>query len=86
MSKSAAMLDDANLIAQINEVCRILMANYNRKRFPNAKIDHANHPVTVYYNTVDAEFELLSYLRRLNKEYEYRFVKRHCRERPVWWK
>ena len=77
MEKSAQMLDDAHLIAQINEATQILMANYNRKRFPSAKIDHANHPVTVYYNTVDAEFELLSYLRRLNKEYEYRFVKRH---------
>lgn len=77
MSKSAAMLDDAHLIAQINEATQILMANYNRKRFPGAKIGHANHPVTVYYREYDTENELAIYLRRLNEEYIFRFGKCH---------
>lgn len=31
MEKSAQMLDDAHLKAQINEACQILMENYNKK-------------------------------------------------------
>lgn len=75
MEKSAQMLDDAHLKAQINEACQILMANYNKWNYPNAKIGHVNHPVTKYYSN---DFrELVSYLNFLLKEYEYRFRKLH---------
>lgn len=37
MEKSAQMLDDAHLLAQINEGTQILMANYNRRRYIMSK-------------------------------------------------
>lgn len=75
MEKSAQMLDDAHLKAQINEACQILMENYNKWNYPNAKIGHVNHPVTKYYSN---DFrELVSYLNFCLKEYEYRFQKLH---------
>lgn len=75
MEKSAQMLDDAHLKAQINEACQILMANYNRENYPDAKIGHVNHPVTVYCKTV--RLELCYYLKILLKEYKFRFGKEH---------
>lgn len=75
MRYSAEFLDDAHLIAQINEATQILMANYNLERYPRAKIGHFHHPVVVYCNGL--EKELASYLRYLLDEYEYRFDKKH---------
>ena len=80
MEKSAQMLDDAHLKAQINEACQILMANYNHCCFPDAKIGHINHPVTKFYAEGDEEFELYSYLNFLLKEYKFRFQKKHQNE------
>lgn len=77
MEKSAQMLDDAHLKAQINEACQILMANYNHKRYPNAKIGHVNHPVTKFYSDESNRYELFSYLGYLVREYENRFSKIH---------
>lgn len=85
MNKSAQMLDDAHLKAQINEACQILMANYNHERYPDAKIGHVNHPVTVFYSKpiTDSDrdksvrAELACYLMDLLEEYEYRYKKRH---------
>lgn len=77
MQKSAEYLDDAHLISQINEVCQILMANYNYGIFRNKKIRHLNHPVTIFYNEVKTEIELVSYLYELLWEYVYRFNKHH---------
>lgn len=77
MEKSAKMLDDAHLIAQINEATQILMANYNHERYPDAKIGHIKHPVTVFYSDGAQKIQLLMYLRGLLEEYEYRFKKQH---------
>lgn len=77
MEKSAQYLDDAHLKAQINEGAQILMANYNRQYFPEAKIGHVNHPVTKYYYSIPQKDELLSYLPDLFDEYLYRFKKEH---------
>lgn len=77
MKRSAQMLDDAHLLAQINEGCQILMANYNHKNYPNAKIGHLNHPVTKFYSVTKPEYELVSYLSNLFDEYLYRFKKEH---------
>lgn len=84
MEKSAQMLDDAHLKAQINEACQILMANYNRVRYPKAKIGHVNHPVTVYYYRNAERDELVNYLEMLLFEYEYRFGR--CHQNYFWWK
>lgn len=75
MKKSAKMLDDAHLKAQINEACQILMANWNKGRYPDAKIGHINHPVTVHYR--NCALELVAYLRFMLFEYEHRFEKKH---------
>lgn len=77
MEKSAQMLDDAHLKAQINEACQILMANYNHERYPDAKIGHVNHPVTVFYRDKQRKTELMEYLRWLLDEYLFRFGKEH---------
>lgn len=85
MEKSAQMLDDAHLKAQINEACQILMANWNKEHYPDAKIGHVHHAVTKFYSgskTCDQEdksvkAELMCYLMDLLDEYEYRFGKRH---------
>lgn len=77
MEKSAQMLDDAHLISQINEGCQILMANYNKWNYPDAKIGHVNHPVTVFYRNSITENELYSYLFHLTYEYKKRFGKAH---------
>lgn len=85
MERSAQMLDDAHLRAQINEATQILMANYNRDNYPDAKIGHVNYPVTVFYSEpiTDSDkdesvrAELFCYTMDLLKEYEYRFKKRH---------
>ena len=63
MERSAQMLDDAHLLAQINEGTQILMANYNRRRYPFTKIGHVNHPVTVFYSGSEEIIELWGYLR-----------------------
>lgn len=75
MEKSAQMLDDAHLKAQINEAYQILMANWNKGRYPDAKIGHIDHPVTVHYRSCGRE--LVSYLKFLLYEYKYRFGKMH---------
>lgn len=77
MQKSAQMLDDAHLKAQINEACQILMANWNHEHYPDAKIGHLSHPVTEFYADPYHEIQLLTYLRGLLEEYEYRFNKSH---------
>ena len=77
MEKSAQMLDDAHLKAQINEACQILMANYNHERYPDAKIGHVNNPVTVFYSNDNLMCELLNYTEELINEYEIRFKKTH---------
>lgn len=77
MEKSAQMLDDAHLKAQINEACQILMANWNYERYPDAKIGHVNHPVTVFYGEKKRKTELIEYLRWLLDEYFCRFGKEH---------
>lgn len=77
MRYSATLLDDAHLIAQINEGCQILMANYNYQSYPNAKIGHINHPVTKFYSNTETRDELISYLCDLLDEYLYRFGKYH---------
>lgn len=77
MEKSAQMLDDAHLKAQINEACQILMANYNHERYPDAKIGHVNHPMTKFYKTTECKKELIQYLDCLLDEYLYRFGKEH---------
>lgn len=77
MRKSAEMLDDAHLLAQINESCQILMANYNKEHYPSAKIGHVNHPIVKYYAGEQEVEELYIYLGILLKEYEYRFKKWH---------
>lgn len=77
MEKSAQMLDDAHLKAQINEACQILMANYNHDIFANANIGHINHPVTKFYTDYAAKSELICYLRFLLTEYTVRFGKLH---------
>lgn len=77
MKTSARLLDDAHLRAQINEACQILMANYNHTKYPETKIGHINHPVTVFYSKKEAKDELLSYLSDLFDEYLYRFHKEH---------
>ena len=78
--KSAQMLDDAHLKAQINETCQILMANYNHKLYPNAKIEHINHPVTKFYANKDCLTELVNYGYELVIEYRNRFEKTHQNE------
>lgn len=83
MEKSAQMLDDAHLKAQINEACQILMANYNRDNYPDAKIGHVNHPVTKAYDEVASSNELFSYLYYLLFEYNIRFKKLH--QNMFWW-
>lgn len=83
MEKSAQMLDDAHLRAQINEATQILMANYNRTLWTNAKIGHVNHPVTVFYHDSDRTTELFSYLDQLLYEYCFRFKKQH--QNIFWW-
>lgn len=77
MEKSAQMLDDAHLKAQINEGCMVLMANYNHKIHPSAKIGHVNHPVTKFYADEKATAELFVYLAKLCHEYYIRFKKEH---------
>lgn len=77
MRKSAQMLDDAHLKAQINEACQILMANWNYERYPDAKIGHVNHPVTVFYGETQRKTELMDYLGWLLDEYWFRFDKEH---------
>lgn len=78
MEKSAQMLDDAHLIAQINEATQILMANYNKKLFPDAKIGHVSHPVTMFYSQDYYKSELFRYLSKaLIPEYKFRFGKEH---------
>lgn len=77
MTKSAAMLDDAHLKAQINEACQILMANWNHEHFPEVKVGHAFHPVTKFYADYAAKSELICYLRVLLSEYITRFGKLH---------
>lgn len=87
MEKSAQMLDDAHLKAQINEACQILMANYNwslyyydfgvPKDLHVPVIGHVNHPVTKFYRNKEKSYELFSYLRFLLLEYKYRFKKQH---------
>lgn len=77
MKSSAAMLDDAHLLAQINEGCQILMANYNHSHFPDAKIGHLNHPVTKFYSETEPKDELISYMSDLLQEYSFRFGKIH---------
>ena len=73
MEKSAQMLDDAHLKAQINEACQILMANYNHERYPDAKIGHVHHPVTKYYASTDfllgvsryhSDYEIISFAQK----------------------
>lgn len=83
MKKSAMMLDNAHLKAQINEACQILMANYNKENYPDAKICHINHPVTKYYAEKSARAELFKYLHILLDEYYYRFGKDH--QNSIWW-
>ena len=80
MEKSAQMLDDAHLKAQINEACQILMANYNSCAFPDAKVGHANHPVTKFYEKNELANELVNYCYALTDEYWFRFGKRHQNE------
>lgn len=75
MEKSAQYLDDAHLKAQINEATQILIANYNHENYPDAKVGHINHPVTVYCKRVC--LELCYYLKYLLKEYKFRFGKEH---------
>lgn len=85
MAASARMLDDAHLLAQINEATQILMANYNHENYPDAKIGHINHPVTVFYsesitdknNDKSVRAELVCYLNDLHLEYASRFGKVH---------
>lgn len=77
MKKSAMMLDDAHLKAQINEACQILMANYNRIAYPSAKIGHVNHPVTKFYDNDEAAAELVTYVHFLCDEYLTRKGKDH---------
>ena len=77
MRKSAQMLDDAHLKAQINEACQILMANWNYAHYPDAKIGHVNHPVTVFYGEKQRKTELMDYLGWLLDEYLFRFGKEH---------
>lgn len=77
MEKSAQMLDDVHLKAQINEACQILMANWTHEHFPDAKIGHIGHTVTKFYSSVGAKVELLEYLPRLFDEYLFRFGKEH---------
>lgn len=83
MEKSAQMLNDAHLKAQINEACQILMSNFNRKYYPGAKIGHVNHPVTVFYFDETRTEELFSYLDELLAEYCIRFKKQH--QNVFWW-
>lgn len=85
MTKSAQMLDDAHLKAQINEACQILMANYNWSLYHFESgtqtsldvpvIGHVNHPVTKFYRDKEKSYEIFSYLRFLLLEYKYRFRK-----------
>lgn len=85
MARSAEMLDDAHLIAQINEATQILMANYNHENYPDAKVGYINHPVTVFYSEPITDYnddksvraELVCYLEDLIPEYSNRFVKVH---------
>ena len=84
MRKSAQMLDDAHLKAQINEACQILMANYNKHKYPKAKIGHSGHPVTKFYEYGSYQAnELFSYLGCLLDEYHIRFGKLH--QNTFWW-
>lgn len=84
IERSAQMLDDAHLRAQINEATQILMANYNREHYPDAKIGHVNHPVTVFYSQGENQSgELITYLYYLLHEYRERFGKSHQNE--FWW-
>lgn len=80
---SARMLDDSHLRAQINEACQILMAGYNKMYYPEAKIGHANHPVTRFYFERNRATELFSYLDELLSEYCFRFGKQH--QNVFWW-
>lgn len=41
------------------------------------KIDHASHPITVFYRNSITENELYSYLFNLTYEYKKRFGKAH---------
>lgn len=77
MRKSAEMLDDAHLLSQISESCQILMANYNKENYPDAKIGHINHPIVKYYAGEQEKRELYLYLTALLNEYKYRFKKQH---------
>lgn len=84
MGCSARMLDDSHLRAQINEACQILMAGYNKVHYPEAKIGHANHPVTKFYEYGSNQFgELFKYLNCLLLEYNIRFEKSH--QNTFWW-
>lgn len=82
MRKSAEMLDDAHLLSQISESCQILMANYNKEHYPDAKIGHINHPIVKYYADEQERKELYIYLGILLDEYKYRFKK--CHQNEFW--
>lgn len=77
MRKSAEMLDDAHLLAQINESCQIMTANYNKEHYPDAKIGHVNQTVVKYYAREQEKQELYTYLGFLLEEYKFRFKKQH---------
>lgn len=77
MEKSAQMLDDVHLKAQINEGCQVLMANYNKVWHAEAKIGHISHPVTKFYSGDFESEELLAYIFSLCEEYRFRFKKEH---------
>ncbi|MEG1448973.1 MAG: pyrimidine dimer DNA glycosylase/endonuclease V, partial [Oscillospiraceae bacterium] len=77
--KSAEYLDDRRLKSTINELCQVINANINKAAFSHfgAVIGHINHPVTLWYNSVEGTDFLIEYGHALCKEYTHRFKKCH---------
>lgn len=83
MKLSAAMLDDSNLLAQIDDATQILMDNYNHSVFPDSNIVNISDSINIFYRSQRCELELFNYMSKLLEEYSFRFRKDH--QCYFWW-
>ena len=77
MKLSAAMLDDSNLLAQIDDATQILMDNYNHSVFPDSNIVNISDSINIFHRSQRCELELFNYISKLLEEYSSRFGKDH---------
>ena len=79
IKKSAQYIDDVRLKSTINELCQVINANFNKAKCceKGIVIGHINHPVTLWYNSLEGVNFLLNYGLELCGEYLYRFKKIH---------